>query len=161
MKKLFGQEGFTLIELLLVMALFAILTSMVGINFLTPQANSSLSSISLQLKSDLRNQQINAMQGESSGQSSAQYQGIHFEQDHYVIFHGGTFSLNNNSNFIVNLDPNLNFINIGFNNGDLVFNPLSGEVNNFDPNKNTVTLQELNSGKQTVLTINRYGVITD
>lgn len=156
-----GQKGFTLIELLVVMGLLTVLTAMATVNFSAPQSQASLSAASMGVIGDLRSQQVSSMVGESNGQSSLQSQGIHFDTNSYTVFHGSSFVPGDPGNYVVNLDSTINFTNITFPGGNVFFAPLSGEVTGYSLATSTVTLVETNINQQLILTINRYGVVSD
>lgn len=65
--------GFSLIELIIVISLFAITTILVTISYISFEGNQRLKNAALQIKSDLRQAQINAQSGDKgAGDCSAE-----------------------------------------------------------------------------------------
>lgn len=153
-----NNRGFTVIELLLSMTIFAILTAIVVLNLNTAQHKATISSTLETLISDISQQQINAMVGETEGRVQAATYGINFASTKYILFHG-TYNANDATNFSITL-PTVQTVTSTFPSSQLIFSQGSGEIQAFDPAKNTITLNDTTSGEQKVITINKYGVIT-
>jgi prepilin-type N-terminal cleavage/methylation domain-containing protein len=150
-----NQRGFTLIELSLVITLTAFLLSFVTINLMHSQQKVSMNAAEQVLFSDLRQQQIKAMIGDTEGRSSANAYGIHFDSDKYVLFYGSTYSASDSANFTVNMSNNIQFDNPGFN---IIFLKLSGELST--GSSISAVLRDTTNGITKTVTINKYGVVT-
>ena len=159
MKKI-PQDGFTLVELLVAIALFAMLSGLATVSLLSAQHKASLQSQIATLIADTKQQQIKAMQGDTDGRASPDYDGIHFATDSYTLFHGTTFNPDDSTNVTFPLDGHLQFNNITFPNDNLIFIPLSGEVYGYSDVTNTVTLQDPSNNQQQQLQFNYLGVLT-
>jgi len=154
-------KGFTLIELLVVVGLFAILSSFALINLLKPQTKVSVDSTTTTLISDIKEQQLKAMAGDTDGTSTSLSHGIYFQSNRYTLFRGTSYQPAENSNFTVNLDTNLTFSSITFPSTQIVFTKRSGDITGFTAGSNSVTIRNVLSGEQKTITINRYGVVTE
>lgn len=151
------NKGFTLIELILSMAIFAILSGFVVITLIRPQTQASVVTTTTTMVSELRQQQIKAMVGETENASTAQTFGIYFEPNAYILFRGSTYSAGDTNNFRIPLDTNLTVVTT-FPSSQIIFSKRSGEIQNFVSGQNTITLTNSAGGEQKTITINRYGV---
>ncbi len=155
-----NSAGFTLIELLVVTSISAILFGLVTFNLIRLQNNSSQQSSLDTLISDLKSQQIKAMNGITEGRSTNDNYGIYFMADRYVLFHGSGYSASDSANFEVVLPTDIEIQSTTLPNNTVIFTKLSGEVMGFVAGNNTINVRETNINKQSTITINRYGVIT-
>ncbi|HEX8932444.1 MAG TPA: prepilin-type N-terminal cleavage/methylation domain-containing protein [Patescibacteria group bacterium] len=160
--KINKQIGFTLIELLLSVSIFAILVGVITLNLNTAQRTANLSTTLEMLITDLNQQRIKAMVGDTEGRVSLTNYGIHADGVSYTLFNG-TYTSTDSGNFLVNL-PSTQRISTVFPNAQIVFTKGSGEVTCFidltcNNTSNTITLTDLTNNQQKVLTLNRYGVI--
>lgn len=156
----YRQAGIALVEILLVSAISAVLFGLVTINLLKTQHTASIQSTLSTLISDIKSQQNKAMAGATEGRNTADKYGIYFQANKYILFHGTVFNPNDSSNFTVNLDQNIT-ITTAFPTSSLVFLQMSGEINGFVSGQNTITLQNTSGNEQKIITINRYGVVTN
>jgi prepilin-type N-terminal cleavage/methylation domain-containing protein len=147
------QQGFTIIELAITMGIFAIITSLVTINLLNAQHIASIDSTATTLITDLKQQQVKAMTGDTEGRGIQDSYGVHFETNKYVLFHGTTYTIGESSNFEVALEGSLIFTGTG----DIIFSQGNGERTGLG----SITLKDTLTGKQKGITTNIYGVITD
>lgn len=154
-----SQRGFTFPELVIVMGIVLLLLGFVTINLVKVQNSSSFSTTVDTLITDIKNQQIKAMVGDTEGRSSADSYGIHFSGNQYVLFHGQSYS-SDSSNFSVNLDASLAFSSNTFPNGNIIFLQSSGEVSSYSATTNSIVLQTTNGSQSKTITINKYGVVT-
>jgi type II secretory pathway pseudopilin PulG len=159
MKKIKDSRGFTILELLVIMGITSILVGIVTINLLKVQHNTSVSSAVDTLIADIKGQQIKAMNG-AQASSNGDY-GIYFDPTHtkYILFHGTTYVPADSSNFPVVLESSIS-VSSTFPNSIVVFSKPSGEVANFLSPNNTITLTNTAGSEQAVITVNRYGVVT-
>ena len=155
----FAQSGFTLLEISIVIAIIIIILSIIGINLFGAQRNASLTAAMTIFTSDVKGQQLKAMNGVTEGRSNADSYGIFFQTDRYTLFYGSSYSNSDPSNFIVKLEQNIIFSEINFPNNSIVFSQLSGEVVNFSPTQNSLTIKNTSGNEQKIITINKYGVI--
>lgn len=147
------QRGFTLIELLLVMSIMAILIGFITMNLVGSLQNASLTTTEEILITDLKQQQLKSMVGDTEGRSTSDSYGIHFEENSYVLFHGAVYSSGEASNSIINLDSNLQFNNPNF---DIIFSKLSGTISG----SLTFELQDNTNSRLKRIHLNRHGVVT-
>ncbi len=140
-------HGFTVVELLVSMGILAILFALTTINLgRLPSANSQAAAIDI-LISDIRSQQTLAMSTNSS-------YGVHFESGSYTLFTGSSYSPGNPTNFSVNIDPGLAFVNITFPGNSIVLSPGSGEVVG---GGGSFTIENSQINQNQVVNINKYG----
>jgi prepilin-type N-terminal cleavage/methylation domain-containing protein len=152
-----SQAGFTLIELMIVMAITAVVFGIVGINVYQPQGKASLDTTVTTLLSQMREQQLKSMLGDSEETTTAQTYGVHFETNTFTLFRG-SYAAGASSNYVVDLGQNISFASDTFSSTQIVFNRISGEVSGFSSNANSVVIKNTVSGEKKTLTINRYGV---
>jgi len=152
------QKGFTLVEVIVAMTIFSLLAGLLSISMINTQPRASLNSTIVSLTSDIKHQQLKAISGEIKDDSTFPY-GIHFESNSYTLFAGNTFQSSDPTNFTVNLENNLSFINITFPGSSLVFSQNTGDVSGFTPGSNTITLHNSVTNEQKMLTVNRFGSV--
>lgn len=126
-------------ELLVTMAVGAILITIGTVSLLGLQYKTSLTTTVNKITTDIRSQQLQAMNGAKTG--------IYFAPDSYTII--------GDSDFVVSLDDNLEFSATSFTNQTILFNPGSGELSA----GGTVTLKDKTSGEEKTFTINSLGTI--
>lgn len=153
------QAGFTIYEVLIVMAIFIILTGLLTINLLNAKHQSSLSTSVDIFISDLKQQQLKAMLGDTEGRSSSDNYGIFFGAGKYTLFHG-TYYSTGSANFNINLGDKIEFSNITFPNSQILFLRGSGEIYNYASGSSTVSIKDILDNNQKTITINEYGVVT-
>lgn len=155
------QSGMTIVEVLLVMGIFAILSGIVTINLLNSKQAASINTSLNTLITDLKQQQLKAMVGDTGGRATVDNYGVYFGSTTYTLFHG-TAPQNDSSDLKVTLGDSLQF-STGtntFTGSQVVFLKGSGEVMNFSSTNNQIIIKDTSSNKQKTLTINRYGVVT-
>lgn len=153
--------GFTLIESIIVVSIIALLTGLTTVNLFGIQDKTSLAVTVDTLISDIKQQQIKAMIGDTEGRASQDNYGIYFTPVSYVLFHGSSYSPTDFSNVIINLNDNVGLINIALPNSVVIFSKISGEVADFITGSDTITIKHNLSGEQKTIKINLYGAITD
>ncbi len=155
------QKGFTLIEILLVMAIISILFAISIVNLNTLQQNTYQNTSEELLLSDIKLQQLKSMTGDNNNSSTFETFGIYFGNTSYTLFRGATYSASDDENFTIELNPNLTFSNVEFANSQIVFEKNSGEIIDFTDGSDTITINNSITGTNAVITLNKYGVITD
>jgi prepilin-type N-terminal cleavage/methylation domain-containing protein len=158
--KLKTQKGFTFIEIIIVLGITSILFGVMTFNLLRFKNSSSSQSNIDTLVSDLKNQQLKAMLGNTEGRAANDSYGIYFLSDKYILFHGTSYNPNDSANFPVNLPTDVQIQSTTLPNNTVVFTKISGEIPSFAQGSNTVTVKAVNINVQKVITFNRYGVIT-
>lgn len=153
------SSAFSLPEILLTLAVISILSTVSLVLLLTPQNKASIDTTVLTIVSDLKNQQIKSMSGESNESFDHEPFGIHFENNYYVLFQGSSFSYNDPHNFKVDLPKGLLISNINLPTGDIIFEPISGEVIGFNASLNSIVVKNLDNQFQKVLSVNKYGAV--
>lgn len=149
-------SGFTLVELLIIIGIITILSSFAVINLIRPQTKANLDATITVLISDIKEQQLKAMIGDSGGSAPSSY-GVYFETNQYTLFKGITYSSSDTNNFVVSLQGDASLTNT-FASNQVVFNQRSGEVAGFSPSNDTVTITS--SGDTKTITINALGTVS-
>jgi len=147
------QRGFTIIELLVVMGMSAVLLAIAVVAIARPQQRNSVETVTNVLVSDLKQQQLLSMEGDSGSQTTAQAHGIRITASGYTSFTGSAFTGSSN-NYTVNFPQGItaSFTPLPL---DIIFNKHSGET---APVSNLV-IQDSTNDKRT-FTINRLGGIS-
>ncbi|MFA6081700.1 MAG: type II secretion system protein [Patescibacteria group bacterium] len=150
-----SHTGFTLVEIVIVMGIMVVLMMIGSVNFFPIKQKVSLTTTVSNMITDFKQQQLKAMSGKLST-------GIYFDPDNksYVVFEGDTYNPANNSNFRINLGDQIETSIIDFSGRQIIFNPLSGEINNYI-NGNKIALLNTFSKEQKLIYINKYGIITN
>lgn len=154
------QKGFTLVEIMLVTAITLILISLSVVSLSNVRNSASKNTTLEVLLADIKLQQTKSMSGDTSGQTSTAPFGIYFTSTGYTLFRGDSYSASDPTNFTIPLTSDLQFSSITFPSSQLIFEKGSGEVVNFASGSNTVTLRNIVSNQNTIITINKYGVFT-
>lgn len=155
-----SQKGFTFLEVMITTVTMAILFGVVTFNLLRAQNLSSKQSNLDKLVSDIRAQQTKAMTGSTEGRTTADNYGIYFMSDRYVLFHGSSYSSSDTTNYNVSLPSDVQIQSTTLPDNTLLFSTLSGEMIGYSQSANSIILKLVNAGDQSVITLNRYGVIT-
>lgn len=154
-----NQSGFTLIEIIIVISVFTILfaVSTISLTGLIPEANfvSSYQSI----LSDIKNQQLKAMTGDTNGSGSGSAYGIYLEDDQYTLFKGLAYNPSSSDNVIVELPPGLNITEITFPFASLVFLQVNGEISNYDQLNSSFKLTNTSTSEEKIVNLNKLGVV--
>lgn len=146
------QRGFTLVELVVVISIIVTLLGFITISLVRSQQSASLTSVEEILLADLKQQQLKAMIGDTEGRETSDQYGIHFDPNKYVLFHG-TYSAEETSNSVINLDNNMQF-NSPL--SDVIFSRISGEISPAV----IIELQDNTNSKLKRIYLNTLGVIT-
>lgn len=153
------QKGFTIVEVLVVISILIVLIGLSTINLLNAKHQSSLSTSVDTFITDLKQQQLKAMVGDTEGRSTSDNYGIFFGTNTYKLFHG-TFSSSDPTNFNVTLGDSIQFSDVTFPGSQIIFLKGSGEVDNYTSGSSTVTVKDILDNNQRTITVNEYGVIT-
>jgi hypothetical protein len=137
-----------------------LLLGLTTFNVFSSQNKQTLNSIVDQVVSDIKQQQLKAMVGDSEGRTAADVYGIHFDANQYVLFHGTTYTSGNTTNFAIPLESNVSFSNVLFSNSNLIFTQGNGKVSGFVQGSNSFKIVNSSNNGQKTITINQYGVIT-
>lgn len=149
--------AFTFIELVLVIAIIAVLTSIVSISLsnLIPRAN--LSTTTEILLAEIRQQQSRAMNHEKNTEQQASEYGIYIEQHQYTLFTGNVYDANSPNNIITEVSSPLE-LSTNFPNQIIVFAIGSGEIQNFVDKQNQINIIDTIGNQTKTLNFNSYGV---
>ncbi len=153
-----SQAGLTLIELLLVVGILATLVAIAFVSIGNIHIISSGNSVSVVFMSDLKNQQIKAMAGDTEGRGVPDNYGVKIFSNRYVLFHGLSYDQNDTTNFSVPIDDNQR-VSTTFANATIVFASESGELLNFVTNQDTITFTATPSGQVRTIKLNKYGTV--
>lgn len=157
MRKL-TQKGFTLVELLVVMGVFVTLfaVSTVALTGLIPKAN--VVTAHQTLLSDLKNQQLKAMVGDTNGSGDGSAYGVYLESDRYTLFVGPAYNPDSADNIEVLLSPGMSIQENTFPSSSIIFLENSGEVSGHDELNSSFKLVN-STGEEHLIDINKLGVV--
>jgi prepilin-type N-terminal cleavage/methylation domain-containing protein len=158
MKKYFIR-GFTLVELVVVIGILLIFFTITTMSLTSLQHRTYVLTRVDTLISDLRQQQLKAMVGDTEGRASGDSYGIHFNNNNYVLFHGTTYNAADTANFTIPLETTLTFSSVTFTNSNIIFSQLSGNINGFTPGQDTVTVKDTSTNVQKTIKFNKYGAV--
>jgi len=141
------------------MAIIAILSSFIFMDVFRSKGNVALITTMDVLVTDLKKQQLKAMTGNTEGRITNDAYGVYFETNKYILFHGLTYDSSDISNFPVDLTDGDQF-DLPNSLPQLIFTPVSGEIQSFDPDKNLV-IKNTNTGSKKTIIFNKFGVIAN
>ncbi len=104
----------------------------------------------------MKEQQIKAMVGDTEGTASVSAYGVHFDTATYTLFRN-TYGT---GNFVISL-PSTIHISSTFPSPQIIFATGSGELTNYVSNSATITFSDTADNSQKVITLNKYGVVTN
>ena len=148
------QSGVTLIELIVVLSISITLLAIATIGLSGAQQIAVTSTTGETIISDIKEQQIKSMIGDTEGRLTPDSYGVHFDTDKYVLFHGISYSAGDTSNFPVILN-NQKFVSPLPT--DIVFAKISGEITA----SVVIQLQDIPTGKLRKIHLSQYGVVTE
>jgi type II secretory pathway pseudopilin PulG len=154
------NTGFVLIELAVVFGILAVLIGMSTINIFGSRRKATVTASLDTLVADLRSQQTKAMTGTGDSGGLPPAYGVHFETNQYVLFRGASYSAALSSNAVIPLDSRVNFTNILFSNGNVIFASRSGEYIGYELGHDAVSVRQIDSGDLKTIQINQYGIIS-
>lgn len=149
-----STQGITALELLMVVAIMALLVSVVAMPFLGFRHNKILDTGTENILSMLSKARGNTL----ASKDGYQY-GIHFQADRTVLFHGATYNSSDSTNEINILDTALEISSISLTGGgtDVLFDRLTGKTNQ----DGTITLRvKSDTSKIRTITIIGTGIAT-
>lgn len=154
-----NQRGFSIVELLFIVAIMGILLALTTINLLTVQRKTTLNSTLEVFMSEIKEQQLKAMIGDTQGSATAESYGVYLTSTSYTLFRGTAYNPVSTFNTRTTLTPTVE-LTTTFPSSTIVFSRGSGAIANFNPSFNTVTFRDIDSNVSKTVTINRYGVVS-
>ena len=148
-----NKRGFTLVELAVVIGIFTTLMGFIVLNLVRSQQTASLTATSEILLSDIKQQQMKSMVGDTEGRADAGPYGIHFDANKYILFPGASYSPLESSNFEIDLPSNMQFNSANY---DIIFSRVSGEISL----PAIIELQDNTNSNLKRIYLNAYGTIT-
>jgi prepilin-type N-terminal cleavage/methylation domain-containing protein len=145
-----GLRGFTLIELVVVMAILATLTAISSITLFSTRQRTTMNALISSFTADVKSQQLRSMVGESANGMNASDYGVRLQNNSYVLFRD-SFGTQNS---VFNLPDGFEFTTPGF---ETIFQRGSGELAG---GAGSITIRDTTNGRQKVINLNRYGIIT-
>jgi prepilin-type N-terminal cleavage/methylation domain-containing protein len=158
MKKIL--RGFTLMEIAIVLAVLATLFGLVWINLLGSREKASTAAATDTFVSDLRNQQLKAMLGDTEGRVGNDIYGIFLGTTSYTMFHGAVYSPADPANQQVVLGDNMQFQNILFPGSVILFASGSGELLAYASTTASVKIVNTVSNDLRTVQLNSLGVVS-
>jgi type II secretory pathway pseudopilin PulG len=153
--------GFSILETIVVSLIFTTIFGLVGINLLSSKERIDIQAVTSQLYSDIKNQQIKAMTGESDDSLNPTDQGIYIDKNSYILFKSNIFDPNSPDNIKISLEDNLEFDNVLFDQSMIIFEKGSGEISNFTDGQNSLKIINSNTNQGKRLIFNRFGTVTN
>lgn len=153
------SSGYTFIEVIVVIGIVSILFLFATVSLLGTQRKPALTSAVSEVMTDLRQQQVKAMSGETGGGVGNSSYGVYFGQSQYVLFRGTSYVPSDSSNIPIPLDASLQFVDVTFPGSIVVFSRGAGEILNFSLGNNAVAIYNTQNNERHSFTLNRYGVI--
>jgi prepilin-type N-terminal cleavage/methylation domain-containing protein len=160
-RKNMHNRGFTLIELIISMSIMALLLSLITINLASSSSKASLQSTIALLITDLKQQQIKAMVGDTENSGTAASYGVFFDSSEYVLFKGSSYDANDENNFHISYGDGVVLDTVTFPNNSVIFSRIDGEVIGYGANTNAISLLQTGSQESRTLEINKIGVIDE
>ena len=154
-----NQKGLTLIELILVIGILMVLLSMAFVSISNIRVISTNSNTSTVIASDLKNQQIRAMVGDTEGRGVPDNYGVKILSTQYVLFHGVSYNSSDTTNYAIPVSTGYT-LSSTFANDTVLFASESGELVNSVQNQDTIILTNTTSGQTKTIRLNKYGTIT-
>lgn len=155
-----SQKGFSFLEIMITTSITAILFGIITFNLLRAQGFTSEQSNLDNLVSDIRAQQTKAMTGSTEGRTTSSNYGVYFLSDRYVLFNGNSYNASEPTNYTIELPDDIEIVSTTLPSNTLLFSILSGEIVGFTDSSNSIIFRSLGTNEQTVIILNRYGVIT-
>lgn len=152
-------DGFTLIEVLVVMGVVAILLLITTQSLFQSQAAANLDTTVTEIRNDIRQQQLYAMEGATSSAELLSNYSVYFSATSYTLFAGDSYSSTNATNYTAPLSGPVRIVATTFPNNTVTFARLSGDVSGFVSGQDSVTVEDVQSGASRVIQLNRYGVM--
>lgn len=146
-------------EMAVVMSLLSLLFGLVWLNLLSSKESASQNASIDVLVSDLRSQQLKAMQGDTEGRIGNDAYGVRFDATTYTLFHGMSYLSSDPANQVVSLTDNEQFQSITFPGSTILFASVSGQVVGFSQGNNSFVLRNVSTNTQKTFLINAIGTV--
>lgn len=150
--------GFTLIELIVVVALIVMMLAFTSVNLTGVIPKASEEATLQVLAADIKEQQLKAMSGDITDSTVSISQGVHFANDHYVLF-AGTYSVDEPNNISFNYQKGMVLVSTSLPDNNLIFQVNSGEVISGSLDSYSVAILNQSNNQTIDLIINHYGRI--
>ena len=150
--------GLTLPELLITLGILLTVFVITTVNLLSGARTTTQVAFIDTFTTDLRDQQNKAMAQFAQGESQNFDYGVYLTENSYVLFRGSIYNAGDPDNFVINLNPGLNFSAVTFPSSTILFESGTGQLVGFASGSNSLTLNDSVSQKSLNLTFNRYGV---
>jgi prepilin-type N-terminal cleavage/methylation domain-containing protein len=154
------QKGFSLIEMLVVFGILMTFITIGTMNLFGLANKTFQNKTYTALASDIKAQQVKAMNGDTDGSYATTNYGIYFQSDKYTLFKGNNYSANDVYNHVITLPNDTKLSNITFTNSQIVFASGSGELINFSSSHNGLQILSTSNNTSKPFSINRFGVVT-
>ena len=151
----YSQRGFVFIELVIVLGILSTLLGMVIVNIGNVRTSAAVSTTISPFITDVKNQQVKAMVGDTEGRSSPDNYGIYIKPTSYILFHGQTYNASDPTNFSVPIDDSFQ-LSTTFSGNIIAFATSSGEIKNFVTGQDTVVVRNPTTGEQKTIQLNKY-----
>jgi prepilin-type N-terminal cleavage/methylation domain-containing protein len=150
------KNGFTIIEVIVVMGIITILFSIASGNLFKTSYQTSLSNSVVNCIADIRQQQLQAMTGATSGSTPDNY-GVYLDQNKYTLFKG-VYDPNNAENKITQLEYPIQISSVQFPSSTILFASGSGSIIGFEGTQNSFSLSNTVDNQSKIIRFNKFGV---
>jgi prepilin-type N-terminal cleavage/methylation domain-containing protein len=153
------NRGFTIVEVIIVLGILSLLFAIATLSILNIRVLTTNNTSITVVVSDLKNQQVKAMSGDTEGRGVPDNYGMKILSDKYILFHGSSYNPSDSTNFSVPVDTGNQFSST-FPNTSVVFASSSGELVGFVQGQDTITISNINTGQSKTVRLNKYGTVT-
>jgi len=157
-KSLRSNSGVTLIEMIVTIGILSTLLAIGLLSVTNLPANTTINTDITLLISDIKNQQIKAMVGDTGGRDEPDNYGIKIYNDRYVLFNGYEFDENSPDNQEIPISS-VEQLSTTFPDTSIIFASASGEIINFVDGQNSVSVINTQSSQSKTVELNKYGTI--
>ncbi len=141
------------------MVMMGIFMAIVGQSLFQSHQSLSLNTVVQKMISDIKNQQMHAMQADTVIQGQYVDFSVYFEANKYVLFSGLVYDPSNPTNIEMRIDAPMSLFFIGVPQSIISFSRLSGDVRSFTIGQDTIVVKNSQTTETQSVRINKRGVL--
>lgn len=153
------SAGFTFVEVVIVMGLVGLLMAIVGQTLFRSEQSVNLDTVAQKMISDIKNQQMHAMTGDTATPGTFIDYSVRFEETQYILYPGLVYSPGNSANTVISVVAPISISSMTIPDSTISFSRLSGDVRDFATGSDTVTVRNDQTGQTKTIRINKRGAI--